>query len=90
MTDLKTIRGFAGEVVEPGHTSYDGHREIWNAMVDRRPAVIARCTSASPTTPPSIDSISGVFEYVWKPYMLPALLAAHIIDGSSSLPLVRP
>lgn len=46
MTTQTTIRGFAGEIVEPGHATYDGHREIWNAMVDRRPALIARCTSA--------------------------------------------
>ena len=46
MTDVSTIRGFAGEIVEPGHVAFDTHREIWNAMVDRRPAVIARCTSA--------------------------------------------
>jgi FAD/FMN-containing dehydrogenase len=46
MTDLGTLRGFAGEVVEPGHEAYDTHREIWNAMVERRPALIARCTSA--------------------------------------------
>jgi FAD/FMN-containing dehydrogenase len=46
MTHLKTIRGFTGEIVEPGDAAYDAHREIWNAMVDRRPALIARCTSA--------------------------------------------
>jgi FAD/FMN-containing dehydrogenase len=47
MTDLQTtIRSFAGEIVEPGHAAYDGHREVWNAMFDRRPGLIARCTSA--------------------------------------------
>jgi FAD/FMN-containing dehydrogenase len=40
------IPGFSGEIVQPGHPAYDSHREIWNAMVDRRPALIARCTSA--------------------------------------------
>ena len=40
------IAGFAGTLIGPGHPEYDAHREIWNAMVDRRPALIARCTSA--------------------------------------------
>jgi FAD/FMN-containing dehydrogenase len=46
MTELKAISGFTGEIVVPGDAAYDAHREIWNAMVDRRPEVIARCTSA--------------------------------------------
>jgi FAD/FMN-containing dehydrogenase len=46
MTQTTTIRGFAGELVEPGDETFDSHREIWNAMVNRRPGLIARCTSA--------------------------------------------
>ena len=42
-----TIRDFTGEVVLPGDSTFDGHRSVWNAMVDRRPAVIARCESAT-------------------------------------------
>ncbi len=41
------IPGFAGEVVRPGDPTFDQHREVWNGMVDRRPDVIARCTSAA-------------------------------------------
>jgi hypothetical protein len=47
MTDPTTISGFAGEIVKPDDAGYDAHREVWNAMVDRRPRLIARCTSAA-------------------------------------------
>ena len=35
--------GFAGELILPGDVSYDPVRQIWNAMFDKRPALIARC-----------------------------------------------
>jgi FAD/FMN-containing dehydrogenase len=35
--------GFAGDLMRHGHPSYEGARRIWNGMIDRRPALIARC-----------------------------------------------
>ncbi|MBA2632763.1 MAG: FAD-binding oxidoreductase, partial [Chloroflexi bacterium] len=43
----QTILGFDGALVGPEDDGYDTHREIWNAIVDRRPALIGRCTSAA-------------------------------------------
>lgn len=47
MPATTTIGGFTGEILLPGDDAYDSHREVWNAIVNRRPAVIARCTSAA-------------------------------------------
>ncbi len=35
--------GFSGELVAPGDPDYEVRRRVWNGMVDRRPALIARC-----------------------------------------------
>jgi hypothetical protein len=37
-------RSLAGTVIGPGDPEYDAARVCFNALVDRRPALIARCT----------------------------------------------
>ncbi len=32
-----------GTVAMPGEEGYDAARTLWNAMIDRRPALVARC-----------------------------------------------
>jgi FAD/FMN-containing dehydrogenase len=43
----KLAVGFAGQILLPGNDAYESARRIWNAMIDRRPALIARCAAAS-------------------------------------------
>ena len=46
-TALQSLRPhFSGTLVTPDHAEYDEARQVWNAMIDRRPAAVARCRSA--------------------------------------------
>jgi FAD/FMN-containing dehydrogenase len=40
-----SIPGFTGELIHPDDESYDEARAVFNGMIDRRPALIARCTN---------------------------------------------
>ena len=46
MTDL-VIQGFRGRLIGPPDKDYDEARALYNGMIDKRPRVIARCTSAA-------------------------------------------
>jgi len=38
---------FGGELVCPGDPGYDEQRRVWNASIDRRPALVARCSGTA-------------------------------------------
>ena len=45
---LKELRdGFIGNLITPGDSSYDEARKLFNAMIDRRPSIIAQCASVA-------------------------------------------
>ena len=35
-----------GELITPDHAAYESARRVWNGMIDKRPALIARCAGA--------------------------------------------
>lgn len=39
------LPGFTGILMHPDHPDYDEARRVYNGMIDRRPALIARCSS---------------------------------------------
>ena len=43
-TSIEALRkSMQGDVLVPGEPAYDSARMVWNVMIDKRPAVIARC-----------------------------------------------
>ncbi|MGB7620907.1 MAG: FAD-binding oxidoreductase [Terriglobia bacterium] len=52
--EIQELKGTVkGQVVLPADPAYDKTRQIWNAMIDRRPAVIVQCAHAD-DVPPAI------------------------------------
>jgi FAD/FMN-containing dehydrogenase len=46
--EVQELRGkFRGELITPADAAYDGARKVYNAMIDKRPALIARCADVA-------------------------------------------
>ncbi|MBV9886166.1 MAG: FAD-binding oxidoreductase [Acidobacteria bacterium] len=46
--DLQPLRAmFRGEIFTPSDSGYDAARQIWNASINKRPALIARCSGVA-------------------------------------------
>jgi FAD/FMN-containing dehydrogenase len=47
-TDIQGLKArLRGELIEPGDPGYDAARKVYNAMIDRRPALIAKCADVA-------------------------------------------
>jgi FAD/FMN-containing dehydrogenase len=46
VTTTFELPGFSGQLMRPGDEAYDEARRVFNGMIDRSPALIARCANA--------------------------------------------
>ncbi|MEO6958478.1 MAG: FAD-binding oxidoreductase [Burkholderiaceae bacterium] len=72
--DLKD--GFEGEVLLPSDGAYESARKIWNAMIDKRPTLIARCSTTA-------DVVRGVNFARDNKLLLAVRGGGHNIAGSA-------
>ena len=59
---------FGGELIGPDNDFYDATRALFNAMIDKRPALIARCTSG--------DDVAAVIRFA-REHDLPLAIKAR-------------
>ena len=80
MLDEATVEKFkaslGGELIQPNDDGYDDARTVWNAMIDKRPALIARCSGTA-------DVITAVKFAREHNLLLSVLGGGHNIAGSA-------
>jgi FAD/FMN-containing dehydrogenase len=79
--DRQTVRGlsetFAGEIVLPEDSGYDGARAVWNGMIDRRPALVVR--------PDGTDDVVTAIRFAREQELVLAVRAGgHSVPGLST------
>ena len=71
-----TIDDFAGTVIGPDHDDFDAARFGWNGMIDRQPAMIARCSSVE-------DVAAAVRHATANGMQAVARCGGHSVSGAS-------
>ncbi|MFT3864329.1 MAG: FAD-binding oxidoreductase [Solirubrobacterales bacterium] len=78
MAATRDIDGFDGEVVIAGDPRYDEAREVWNAMHDKRPALIANCETTA-------DVVAAVRYAVAEGLTIAVRSGGHSLPGHSTV-----
>ena len=76
--ELATLQhGLRGEICLPGDPGYDEARNLWNAMIDRRPGMVVRCQG-------TVDVIQAVNFAREHQLLLSVRSGGHNIAGNAS------
>jgi FAD/FMN-containing dehydrogenase len=70
------ISDFVGEVIDSAHSEFDSARFGWNHMIDRKPALIARCSSVE-------DVVAAVRHAARTGMKAVARCGGHSVSGAS-------
>jgi FAD/FMN-containing dehydrogenase len=70
------IENFSGRIIAPGDADYDTARHGWNAMIDRKPALIAECSSVE-------DVVAAVKHAAANSLTAVARCGGHSVSGAS-------
>jgi FAD/FMN-containing dehydrogenase len=69
---------FRGEILTPESPGYDAARHLWNGMIDRRPAAIARCTGP--------EDVAAAVRFAAREGLYPAVRAGgHNVAGLAAV-----